>query len=151
MREKLFNSSKFILITTSLLVAIACNNGKKNENESENTRKDSTNEGERERIEMKTDTAKPKENPYKNAQLDIKVFNNDTIKNSGIHGFGYDIYMYKGLYVHQPHIPAINGNRGFDTEDQAHKVAEFIVYKIKNNIMPPSVTPQELDSLGVLK
>ncbi len=146
MKEKLFNYSKLIL-TALLMFSLACNN-KKTENESGYSA-DSLIENEMEKL--KADTSKPKENPYKNAQLDIKVFNNDTIKSSGLKGFGYDIYMYRSLYVHQPHIPAINGNRGFDTEEQAHKVGEFIVYKIKNNIMPPSVTPRELDSLGVLK
>lgn len=144
MKKKLFNYSKLIFAGT-LLFSIACNN-KKSENENAGKT-----DNEHDKMEMKADTSKPKENPYKNAQLDIKVFKNDTLKDSQIKGFGYDIYMYKGLYVHQPHIPAINGNRGFDTEEQARKVAEFIIYKIRNNIMPPSVTPKELDSLGVLK
>ena len=134
-----------------MLSAFACNNENKNKGEDARTGSYGENESEKDKMEMKEDTSKPKENPYKNAQLDIKIFSNDTIKNSGIHGFGYDIYMYKSLYVHQPHMPAISGNRGFDTEEQARKVAEFIVYKIKNNIMPPSVKPEELDSLGVLK
>jgi len=149
MKEKLFDYYKLIL-TGLLLFSLACNN-KKTENETGISAADSLKKLENEIEKLKADTSKPKENPFKNAQLDIKVFNNDTIKNSGLKGFGYDIYMYRSLYVHQPHIPAINGNRGFDTEEQAHKVGEFIVYKIKNNIMPPSVTPQELDSLGVLK
>ena len=149
MNKKLFNFSKHVL-TGVLLFSIACNN-KKAANENDGADKAPLTEKEKEMEAMKADTSKPKENPYKNAQLDIKVFKNDTIKDSHVKGFGYDIYMYRSLYVHQPHIPAINGNRGFDTEEQAHKVAEFIVYKIKNNIMPPSVTPQELDSLGVLK
>jgi hypothetical protein len=142
MKLKLLKFSNAALLLTSFLFVSACKNDKKNENEKEN---------EKDKMEMKADTSKPKENPYKNAQLDIKVFKNDTVKDSQVKGFGYDIYMYRSLYVHQPHIPAINGNRGFDTEEQAHKTAEFIVYKIKNNIMPPSVTPAELDSLGVLK
>ncbi len=96
--------------------------------------------------------AKPQENPYKDAKIDIRVFNNDTIKqNPAISGFGYDILIYDAVYNHQPHIPAINGMRGFHTKDQARKAAELVVYKIKNNIMPPSVSPQELDSIGALK
>ena len=95
---------------------------------------------------------KPKENPYKNAKIDIQVFNNDTVKQQPkLTGYGYNILIYDAIYNHQPHIPAINGMRGFHTKEQAHKAAELVVYKIKNNIMPPSLSPQELDSLGALK
>ena len=68
-----------------------------------------------------------------------------------VKGYGYDIYIFNSPdpYIHQPHIPAVPGNTGFQTEAKARKAAEFIAYKIKNNIMPPSVTPHDLDSLGV--
>lgn len=95
---------------------------------------------------------KPKESPYKNAKIDIQVFNNDTAKQEPkLSGFGYNILIYDALYVHQPHIPAINGNRGFKTKEQATKAAEFVIYKIRNNVMPPSLSVEELDSLGTLK
>lgn len=90
----------------------------------------------------------PKESPYKDAKIDIKVFEN---KEANLTGFGYDIYIHDAMYVHQPHIPAINGNRGFKTKEQATKAAEFVIHKIRNNIMPPSMSVEELDSLGVLK
>lgn len=94
----------------------------------------------------------PKENPYKNSKIDIHIFNNDTVKvQPKVAGFGYDILIDNALYVHQPHIPAINGNRGFKTQQQATKAAEFVIYKIRNNIMPPSMSVEELDSLGTLK
>lgn len=108
-------------------------------------------EDENENAGMKSDTSKPKENPYANAEVEIKIFKNDTLTDSLLQGYGYDIYIFKSRYVHQPHIPAINGNRGFDTKADARKTAEFIVYKIRNNIMPPSVTVQELDSLDILR
>jgi hypothetical protein len=95
---------------------------------------------------------KPEESPYKNAKIDIQVFNNDTVKQDPkLTGFGYNILIYDAIYNHQPHIPAINGMRGFHTKEQAHTAAELVVYKIRNNIMPPSLSPQELDSLGTLK
>lgn len=137
---------KIALILFFLPILFSCNHSKDSNKE--------INEQEAKNNSEKADSLKkPAENPYKDAQIDIKVFKNDTIPGSPLKGFGYDIFMFNGNspYVHQPHIPAISGNRGFNTEEQAHKAAELIVYKIKNNIMPPSVTPRELDSLGVLK
>ncbi len=93
----------------------------------------------------------PKENPYMNAEIDIQVFRNDTTADSALGGFGYNIFLFKGLYVHQPHIPAINGNRGFSSAADAEKTGGLTAYKIRNNIMPPSLSVKELDSLGVLK
>jgi hypothetical protein len=75
--------------------------------------------------------------------IEIETFQNDTS------GWGYDILIEGKKYVHQPHIPAISGNKGFSTQHEAEKVAELVKYKIKNNIMPPSVSPEELDSLGI--
>ena len=93
---------------------------------------------------MKAASQQPAENPYKDATIEVKAFK-DSI------GWGYDVFINKSQYVHQPHIPAVPGNRGFSSEAFAKKTGEFVGYKIKNNIMPPSVTPAELDSLGVLK
>jgi hypothetical protein len=86
-------------------------------------------------------------NPYEKANLEIRTFNNEP----QLGGFGYDVYLDQKLYVHQPHIPAIAGNRGFSTQENAKRTGEFVAYKIRHNIMPPSLSPKELDSLGVLK
>jgi hypothetical protein len=87
-----------------------------------------------------------------NDVLTIRVFNNDTIKSKpGAAGFGYDIYRNDAVYIHQPNIPAVPGNNGFSTVEDARKTASLMIYKIENNIMPPSISTQELDSLGVLK
>jgi hypothetical protein len=96
-------------------------------------------------VAKSSDTTKPKDNPYKNAKIDIVTYKVDTL------GWGYDILLWSSRYVHQPSIPALPGNRGFAEDSLARKAAEFIVKKIRNNIIPPSVTIQELDSLGVLK
>lgn len=98
--------------------------------------------------ENKTET--PKDKPYEKAEIEIKVFRNDSTPDSLLGGYGYNIYLLKGLYVHQPHIPAVNGNRGFKSAEDAEKIGALTVYKIRNNIMPPSITVSELDSLGVL-
>lgn len=146
---------KFILFVSVLALSlVACTNGN---GEGEHADKDSiTQQGKvpmsHEEMEMMEREAHkseaPKESPYKDAKIDIKVFEN---KEANLSGYGYDIFIHDALYVHQPHIPAINGNRGFKTKDQANKAAEFVVYKIRNNVMPPSLSVEELDSLGTLK
>ncbi|MFN8145020.1 MAG: DUF4907 domain-containing protein [Bacteroidia bacterium] len=81
-----------------------------------------------------------------NQSYEVNTFSNT----ADIGGFGYDVLMGGKLYIHQPHIPAIQGNKGFANEANARKAGEFIVSKLKRNIMPPSVSKEELDSLGVL-
>ena len=81
------------------------------------------------------------------SSTEIKIFKNG----APLTGFGYDIYLNGKLYVHQPNVPAIQGNFGFKTSDAAYKTAGLVLYKIKKNILPPSIELKELDSLGVLK
>ena len=65
-------------------------------------------------------------------------------------GWGYDIFVDGKKYVHQENIPAIQGIHYFRTQQDAKKAGEFVATKIKKNIMPPTVSPEELDSLKVL-
>jgi Domain of unknown function (DUF4907) len=94
-------------------------------------------------------TARP--NPYANSKVEVSVFNNDTTTDKNLGGYGYNILIDGKPYVHQPHIPAVAGNKGFATLDAANKAGAFVAYKIKNNIMPPSITEHELDSVGALR
>jgi hypothetical protein len=64
--------------------------------------------------------------------------------------FGYEILDQGKILVRQITIPAMPGNNGFKTEDDAKKCADFVISKLNQNIMPPSVTPEELDSLGII-
>lgn len=100
-----------------------------------------------------------KSKPYENAKIEIKTFMNECTPllfmlsslKMREENWGYDIYMYGKLYVHQPYVPAINENRGFEKEEYAVRTAQLAVDKIRNNVLPLSITVQELDSLGVLK
>jgi hypothetical protein len=65
-------------------------------------------------------------------------------------GWGYKILMDNKPYINQPHIPAISGNKGFSDEEKAQITADFAISKIKNGVMPPTISEVELDSLGVL-
>lgn len=82
--------------------------------------------------------------------LSIRIFSNDTLKNNGdIKGFGYDIYRNGTLFIHQPTVPALAGNKGFSSVAGAQKTGSLVMYKIRKGLLPPSVSKQEVDSLGV--
>ena len=65
-------------------------------------------------------------------------------------GFGYNILVDGALFIHQTSIPALPGNNAFSTKEKAERVANLVIHKLKNNIMPPSVSKKELDSLNIL-
>jgi len=75
-------------------------------------------------------------------QTAVKTFQTES-------GWGYDIEVNGKPYIHQPTIPSLPGNSGFKTQSDAEIVAALVCHKIQNNIMPPSVTPKELDSLKI--
>ena len=64
--------------------------------------------------------------------------------------WGYDIYIGKRLYIHQPSAPGLPGNEGFRTKVDAEKIARLVIGKIKKGEMPPSVSIEEMKKLKVL-
>ncbi len=80
----------------------------------------------------------------KGNKIETRIF-----RNNESNSFGYDIIVDGRVYVHQPNIPARAGNNGFISEEQAEKVAQLVLKKIKMNILPPTVSVDELDSLEI--
>ncbi len=64
-------------------------------------------------------------------------------------GWGYDIYINEKKYIHQEYIPAVSGNKHFKSKNDAEKTAEIVKEKIIKNIIPPSITLNELNKIGV--
>ena len=71
------------------------------------------------------------------------------ITDSEYNGFGFEILRGTNPLIIQPHIPAIQGIKGFNTKDQASIIGNYMIYKINHGIMPPSISVQDLDSLGI--
>jgi hypothetical protein len=90
-------------------------------------------------------SAQEKPTPYSNADISVKVIP------SANKTYGYDILLYGRPLVHQPNIPGLSGNEGFTTKKRAQTVANFVVKKIRNNEMPPTVTIEDLNKMDVLK
>ncbi|HMT28491.1 MAG TPA: DUF4907 domain-containing protein, partial [Bacteroidia bacterium] len=82
---------------------------------------------------------KPGINPYEKSELTVQIFKIDSAEVNGNRGWGYDIMVDGKIYIHQPNVPAIMGNNGFSSEEKAQRTGEFIISKLKNNVIPPSV------------
>ncbi len=63
--------------------------------------------------------------------------------------FGYEILRDGTPYIRQTTIPGRPGVGGCITQEQAERLALLVLIKLKRNILPPTVTPAELDSLGI--
>jgi hypothetical protein len=68
-----------------------------------------------------------------------------------IKGWGYDIYINGSRTIHQPTIPAVSGIHYFKTKEDAQNVGEFAMNKMKSTGSFPTLSLNELDSLGVTK
>lgn len=61
--------------------------------------------------------------------------------------FGYDIYKGDAMFIHQPHIPGMPGVKGFAREEQARKAADLMITKMKNGVMPPTLSEEEITDI----
>ena len=74
----------------------------------------------------------------------------NVVLNDSGNEWGYQLFQGNNMVIKQMHIPAIQGNYGFETKEKAEIAAQFVLNKLENNIFPPAISPEELDSLGVL-
>lgn len=91
-------------------------------------------------------TSPPEENStlVQDSVLNFRVYKVDD-------GWAYEIVHEGQIIIRQNYIPAIEGRKAFKDSLMAHKTASLIIHKIRKNIMPPSVSISELDSLGILQ
>lgn len=76
--------------------------------------------------------------------LTVSVYENNSAS-----GWGFDILNDGKPMIHQPHIPAVSGLKGFESREQAEAAGRLMMDKIKNGIMPPTISVDELDSMGI--
>ncbi|MFN8256615.1 MAG: DUF4907 domain-containing protein [Bacteroidales bacterium] len=63
-------------------------------------------------------------------------------------GWGYDILINSRTFIHQPTIPAIEGNKPFYSKKDAKKTGILVAEKIKKG-HKPTIKKKDLDSLKV--
>ena len=87
----------------------------------------------------------PAASAYANTKLTYKII--DAPK----HTYGYDVFADGRLMIHQTSVPALPGNEGFKTKEDATKVALLVIEKIKKGEMPPTISIDEMKQLKVIK
>jgi hypothetical protein len=65
--------------------------------------------------------------------------------------WGYDVFADGRLMIHQTSVPALPGNEGFRTKEDATKVALLVIEKIRKGEMPPTISIDEMKTLSVIK
>lgn len=65
-------------------------------------------------------------------------------------GWGYTITVNNKVFIKQSIIPAVEGNNGFSTQEDAAKVAQLIIDKLANH-ESPAVKKDDLQKLGIIK
>lgn len=93
----------------------------------------------------------PSLSSFSSENISVKTFEVKDSTSGKSLGWGYDIYLDDRLTIHQPIIPAVEGNLHFNTEENARKTGTFAAEKIKHSGSMPTLSIQELDSLGVIK
>jgi hypothetical protein len=61
-------------------------------------------------------------------------------------GWGYDILVNNKTFIHQPFIPALEGEVPFRDKESAKKTARLVVEKLKNH-KSPGITTEELKTI----
>lgn len=75
--------------------------------------------------------------------VDASIFKTDK-------GWGYSILIDDKLFIRQDIIPAVEGNQGFATKEDATKVAKFVLKKMDNK-QKPVVMKEDLKQLGIIQ
>lgn len=65
-------------------------------------------------------------------------------------GWGYTITVNGKVFIKQNAIPAVEGNKGFATQDDAARVAQLVIDKIANH-ESPAIKKTDLQKLGIIK
>ncbi|MFZ0280207.1 MAG: DUF4907 domain-containing protein [Bacteroidales bacterium] len=69
----------------------------------------------------------------------VKLFESDS-------GWGYDILVSRKPYIHQPYLPAVEGQVPFTDKNDARKAARLVIHKLRKH-KSPAITKEEIESI----
>jgi hypothetical protein len=80
---------------------------------------------------------------------DFKTANITSSIISDSEGFGYEIWVNGKKYIHQRYIPSVKPYKRFSSADDAQKVADLVIKKLREEIIPPKISVSEIEKLGI--
>jgi Domain of unknown function (DUF4907) len=87
----------------------------------------------------------PEASAYANTKLTYKIIQ------APKHTYCYDVFADGRLMIHQTSAPALPGNEGSRTKEDATKVVLLVIDKIGKGEMPPTISVDEMKKLNVIK
>ena len=64
-------------------------------------------------------------------------------------GWGYEVYVDNKLYIKQENIPGVSGFQYFKTKEDALKIGNLVIEKMKHGKKFPAISLEELESAGI--
>ena len=64
--------------------------------------------------------------------------------------YGYEVLIDRKVLIHQPSVPGRAGRMGFKRKVDAEKVAQLVIRKLSQGIMPPTINENELLKLKII-
>jgi hypothetical protein len=64
-------------------------------------------------------------------------------------GWGYNIYTDGKVFIHQDIVPALPGNKGFRTREDAMAVGSRVCERLKAGQLP-AMTAEEIKAMGII-
>jgi len=83
---------------------------------------------------------------YQMASAEIQYFIIKSYKDT----YSYIIFLDGHLIIEQKTIPSLSGNLGFRNTNDAAKVAEHVIKKMKDGEMPPTLNENDLKQINII-
>src|SRR5688572_4891867 len=63
--------------------------------------------------------------------------------------FGYEILVDRKVLIRQLTIPGRHGRKGFTSKKDAETIAKIVIGKLRNHIIPPTISEREIIHSGI--
>jgi hypothetical protein len=85
------------------------------------------------------------ESQFKNTDFKTAKITSSIISDN--EGFGFEIWVDGKKYIYLRYIPTMKPYKRFTNAEDAQKVADLTIEKLRNEIIPPKISKEEIENL----